>query len=558
MIPDGLRQYSANLIMAAGFLGTTFMIPSIAYDPINAPKLLVIGTFGVLALVMLLLFHKAFKIELKDKIFLICVLMILDLTIILFTKNRIEDQFFGAYGRNTGFLAIISLIGLFFLTRQIIDRALLSRIESIFLVTGLISLVYGLLQVFNLDPVKWAPSGYTRIFGFLGNPNFESAFMGMFASACLAILISGKVSARKAVITLSLIISALFVIWSSESTQGYLVFLVGAASVVAIRIQVIGNQTLKIVWYLITFIASVGVLLGMLQKGPLSQFLYKDSVTFRGDYWRAAWSMATSNPFNGVGIDNFGENYRSFRDMEATLRRGANVTSNSPHNVFLDFLVNGGFILFGLYAALVLVTLFVSMKVIRLSKTYSPTYASIFGVWMGYLAQSFISVNQLGLAVWGWILMGALLGMNSQGSLDQQDAGNSNSKKRIKVDSNSSPAVIIVGFLGILLGMVLSIWPIKNSIDYASSLRSGDADRLMSNALQVPIQAERLFDISVIFSNNNLEAQSVELLRKAIILYPNKFEIWQALSVMTTATPAEKTQALAQMKRLDPYNPDLK
>jgi hypothetical protein len=371
-------------------------------------------------------------------------------------------------------------------------------------------------------------------------------------------LISGKVSARKAVITLSLIISALFVIWSSESTQGYLVFLVGAASVVAIRIQVIGNQTLKIVWYSITFIASVGVLLGMLQKGPLSQFLYKDSVTFRGDYWRAAWSMATSNPFNGVGIDNFGENYRSFRDMEATLRRGANVTSNSPHNVFLDFLVNGGFILFGLYAALVLVTLFVSVKVIRLSKTYSPTYASIFGVWMGYLAQSFISVNQLGLAVWGWILMGALLGMNSQGSLDQQDTGNSNSKKRIKVDSNSSPAVIIVGFLGILLGMVLSIWPIKNSIDYASSLRSGDADRLMSNALQVPIQAERLFDISVIFSNNNLEAQSVELLRKAIILYPNKFEIWQALSVMTTATPAEKTQALAQMKRLDPYNPDLK
>ena len=97
-----------------------------------------------------------------------------------------------------------------------------------------------------------------------------------------------------------------------------------------------------------------------------------------------------------------------------------------------------------------------------------------------------------------------------------------------------------------------------NSIDYASSLRSGDADRLMSNALQVPIQAERLFEISVIFSNNNLEAQSVELLRNAIILYPNKFEIWQALSVMTTATPAEKTQALAQMKRLDPYNPDLK
>jgi hypothetical protein len=80
----------------------------------------------------------------------------------------------------------------------------------------------------------------------------------------------------------------------------------------------------------------------------------------------------------------------------------------------------------------------------------------------------------------------------------------------------------------------------------------------MSNALQVPIQAERLFDISLIFSNNKLEARSLELLRKATILYPNKYEIWQALSVMKTATPAEKTEALAQMKRLDPYNPDLK
>jgi hypothetical protein len=333
---------------------------------------------------------------------------------------------------------------------------------------------------------------------------------------------------------------------------------VGAASIVAIRIQVIGNQTLKIVWYSLTFFASVGVLLGILQKGPLSQFLYKDSVTFRGDYWRAAWSMATSNPFNGVGIDNFGENYRSFRDVEATLRRGANVTSNSPHNVFLDFLVNGGFILFGLYTALVLITLFVSVKAFRLSKTYSPTHASIFGAWMGYLAQSVISVNQLGLAVWGWILMGALLGINSEWSLDQKDTSGSNSKKQIKVQSNSSPTVIIFGFLGILLGILLSILPVKNSIDYASSLRSGDADRLMSNALQVPIQAERLFDISLIFSNNKLEARSLELLRKATILYPNKYEIWQALSVMKTATPAEKTEALAQMKRLDPYNPDLK
>jgi len=476
----------------------------------------------------------------------------------MFTNNRLEDQFFGTYGRNTGFLAYISLVVLFLLTRQIVDIALLSKINSTFLVTGFVSLFYGLLQVFSLDPVQWAASGYTRIFGFLGNPNFESAFMGMFASACFAALISGKVVTWKSAANFSVITLSLIVIWFSKSTQGFLVFLVGSAAALTIRIQIIGNRTLKISWYVVSLLGTAGVVLGMLQKGPLTTFLYKDSVAYRGDYWRTAWSIGRDNPINGVGIDNFGENYRGYRDVEATLRRGADVTSNSPHNVFLDYLVNGGFLLFGLYTALVLITLFVSIKVIKSFKTYSTIYASLFAAWMGYLAQSFISVNQIGLAVWGWILMGALMGINSHPDLTPQETIRTKRKKIAKIGTGSSPVLILVGFLGATIGIVLSILPVKTSIDYASSLRSGDVNRLMSNALAHPIQAERIFDIAMLFNANNLEPYSLVLLRKAVILYPDKFEIWQALSAMTNATPSEKNQALIQMKRLDPHNPDLK
>lgn len=534
------------------------MVPSIAADPINTSKLLVIGTFGTIALILLLVFRKELNIKLKDKVVIICILMFLDLSIVMLTNNRIEDQFFGTYGRNTGFLAYISLLALFLLTRQIVDITFLSRVNSAFLFTGFVSLVYGLLQVLNLDPVQWAASGYTRIFGFLGNPNFESALMGMFASACFAALISGKEATWKSVANFTLIVSSLIVIWFSASTQGFLVFLVGSAAALTIRIQIIPDQALKISWYVISFLGSLGVVLGMLQKGPLSTFLYQDSVSYRGDYWRAAWSMGRDNPINGVGIDNFGENYRSYRDVEATLRRGANVTSNSPHNVFLDYLVNGGFLLLGLYIALVLITLFVSIKVISSFKTYSTIHASIFAVWMGYLAQSFISVNQIGLAVWGWILMGALMSTNSHPDLKPQETVGTKQNKVAKIETGSSPALILVAFLGAIIGIVLSILPVKNSIDYASSLRSGDVDRLMSNALSHPIQAERIFDIAMLFNANNLESNSLVLLRKAVIVYPDKFEIWQALSAMTNATPSEKNQALIQMKRLDPHNPDLK
>ena len=127
-----------------------------------------------------------------------------------------------------------------------------------------------------------------------------------------------------------------------------------------------------------------------------------------------------------------------------------------------------------------------------------------------------------------------------------------------KTKSESSPTLILVGFLGVTLGIVLSILPIKTSIDYANSLRSGDVERLMSNAYQHPIQAVRIFEIAMLFSANDLEVKSLDLLRRAVVLYPDTFEIWQAFSVMKTSTPAEKEEALIQMKRLDPHNPNLK
>jgi hypothetical protein len=44
----------------------------------------------------------------------------------------------------------------------------------------------------------------------------------------------------------------------------------------------------------------------------------------------------------------------------------------------------------------------------------------------------------------------------------------------------------------------------------------------------------------------------------AIDRFPNSFYVWRALFYMKAATPEQKQEALAQMKRLDPLNPTLK
>ena len=61
-----------------------------------------------------------------------------------------------------------------------------------------------------------------------------------------------------------------------------------------------------------------------------------------------------------------------------------------------------------------------------------------------------------------------------------------------------------------------------------------------------------------ILQTNLLEDKSITVLRDASKIYPDSFEIWQRWSVIPSASPADIARAKAEMKRLDPFNPDLK
>jgi O-antigen ligase len=71
------------------------------------------------------------------------------------------------------------------------------------------------------------------------------------------------------------------------------------------------------------------------------------------------------NPIFGVGLDSYGDWYRRSRTIEATLRRGPDVTSNAAHNVFLDISAYGGFPLVLIYIALMVLVIVSAVKVIK-------------------------------------------------------------------------------------------------------------------------------------------------------------------------------------------------
>jgi O-antigen ligase len=99
----------------------------------------------------------------------------------------------------------------------------------------------------------------------------------------------------------------LFTLYICESTQGYIAL--SAALIIFILLYLWYNKSRLI--FLSTFIATIFAgflaIAGMLDKGPLSYYLYKVSVRSRGEMWQTANEIIKNNPAFGVGLDSLGD-----------------------------------------------------------------------------------------------------------------------------------------------------------------------------------------------------------------------------------------------------------
>jgi hypothetical protein len=318
------------------------------------------------------------------------------------------------------------------------------------------------------------------------------------------------------------------------------------------------NRGLGIGYGVLSVIGFFLVLFGTLNKGPLASLLYKDSVTYRGDYWRAGWNMTVNHPIFGVGMDTYGDWYRRSRTLAATLRRGPDTTSNAAHNVFLDISSYGGFPLLIIYLALMALVAVSAVKVLKRQTSFNPTFAGLVGGWVAFQAQSIISINQIGLAIWGWVLSGAIIGYEINTRNSQLNPVISKKGKTGDKAVQSSAGSVIAMFIAFVLGLLVGMPPYVASAKYKSALESGNPTVIQSAAYLWPVDYSRMIQVAGTLNENKLEAQGLEVALDAVKRFPDNYSVWATLDSMKSATPEHKAQAQKEMKRLDPLNPNLK
>jgi hypothetical protein len=73
-----------------------------------------------------------------------------------------------------------------------------------------------------------------------------------------------------------------------------------------------------------------------------------------------------------------------------------------------------------------------------------------------------------------------------------------------------------------------------------------------------PVDPSRMIQVAATLNENKLEDQGLQVALDAVERFPDNYQVWATLNSMTSATAEQKAQALVQMKRLDPLNPNLK
>jgi O-antigen ligase len=439
-----------------GLVVITLYFQTTLADPFNSPKLWILMLLGAWLLGYVFGYRRLIFLSepLKQIGFILSAFLIFMLIATLLTDFKYV-AFFGETQRRNGFfqylaLSIVLMASAMFTRFFNINKLLLT---SVFV--GIVSFTYSLMQTTGNDFVSW-DNPYNSVIGTLGNPNFAAAVMAILGVISFSLSFNSNFKPVSRVLALVLVLMLVLMIYRSNARQGLLSIGIGSGLFLVIWMWS-KNKKLGIFSLISGLIILIFSVLGMLQIGPLQQYLYKASVSVRGYYWRAGLEMFSNNPFFGVGIDRYGSYFKQYREVDYPLNIGFQLTSTNAHNTFIQFFATGGVFVGISYLLLNLFVLYRAIVGLKNLKGNERVYLiGILSAWISFHAQSLVSIDNIGISIWGWVLAGSIIGLSLPAEALVREAEFYSRNKRNDVEIGQA---LISGVSTILiLGLVVILY----------------------------------------------------------------------------------------------------
>jgi O-antigen ligase len=549
------KEKISSFSILVPLLVSLFLTTGINIDPVNLPKMVLLALCAGYLLGLLL--STKFK-DLRENRTLVGISILVGLSLIMslfLSKTPLTQSFYGGYGRNTGFLTYFSLLILFIAISGIRSEKYFYWLLISLFSAGLFNVLYGFLQINGIDPVDWN-NIFNAIIGTFGNPNFSSAFISISLITYPFIFIQFKSRIFRVLLVIAFLMS-IYAIFRTKSQQGYFLFLIGLTIIIVLYFLKIAKlRNLGIASVAITTLGTIAGVLGFLQKGPFSDFLYQPSISLRGFYWHAGISMFGKSPLIGNGFDSYGDLYLRNRSSNSILPPGGeNVFSNAAHNVYIDVAASGGLLFLIPYLAIALYAAILAFKVFK-RQAFNLGFTTIFAVWVALQIQSLISINQIGLGVWIWGVSGAVIGYAYMLLNPTKINTYVKSKKNRSQETSASAFLLGTIFLVTLAGAALPEQIAE--MNFKSNMDKRNVEAIIKVVESNPLSSERMSKASQVFLRNALYDQALDISLKAVAFNPNHLNSWITLFYNPKASTEQREWAKENLIRIDPRSSEWK
>jgi hypothetical protein len=198
----------------------------------------------------------------------------------------------------------------------------------------------------------------------------------------------------------------------------------------------------------------------------------------------------------------------------------------------------------------------------RRIKSYDAIAVALITAWACYQLQSIISINQIGLAVWGWLLSGLLVGYEKylKKSGEEHTQVFDSTKKRIVAQQSSDAKTVLAVSALAGVGLLIALPPATADIKMRSAQISQNAllvEATMDSTYFNPQNIQKYALNIQVFENSGLFDLSHKYTLEAIKWNPETYDFWRILYSIRNSTEEERKLAVQKMKVLDPLNPEL-
>ena len=558
MLHKSVEKTIAYFLLIGVPATTLFLSARLVTDPVNVTKLTAAGGVGVGVFAIALVYGaKELWRTSKALVLALTALVLTMVNAVMNSSTALTQNLYGAFGRQTGFIAYLVLafiaIGAMLLRRKQSFEFLIWAL----LVSGTVNIIYCLYVLVFGDPIGWS-NPYGNILGLFGNPNFIGAFLGMFISGAIAYMIGNFDKWWLPIFIIPLSLLAFYEIVKSHAIQGLVVTAAGLTLIGFYLVRsLLKHWVFQVIYLIFAAIGGAFALGGALQKGPLTSLIYKKSVSLRGTYWETGINMGQQFPWTGVGMDSYGNWYRALRPERAFIDTpGVGTITNAAHNVVIDFFAYGGYPLLISYVTILVIGLVAIIRVTIRQRKFDGIFVALAVTWLTYQLQSFISINQVGLAIWGWVLVGALVAYEYVTRPAKEESVKSKVVKQKELIFSPQ----LVGGVGVVIGILIAYPPMAADMAWKSALTEKSIEKVeaaLTPTYLHPRDSARMAQAVILFENSKLPDQAYKYALEGVKFNPDYFDAWKMLYSVSKATQADKDLALSNMKRLDPNNPDV-